>query len=230
MQQFDYNKYLKNNPLLKENQEIREAKTPDLVIPANDADDMQEEADNFASILKRAGIMAKCKTGIGEVEVYLTDKSQASKASRVLQKAGYESQIAEAKEKNKDGDETWFSDANYFKKEHEGYKLKPTDMVAVGDSKAMTYAQAKKKFGGAMKEAKQIMERRIFTGTYRLEEKNPGDEYFDIFFNDKESGVFMMMNPEDAVVYGNSGIDLTKFFQSMVNGMKVDNSELDETE
>jgi hypothetical protein len=151
MKPFDYNKYLKNNPLLRENQEIREAKTPDLVIPANDADDMQEEADNFASILKRAGIMAKCKTGIGEVEVYLTDKSQASKASRVLQKAGYESQMAEAK-KNQDGDETWFSDVNYFKKEHEGYKLKPTDMVSIGDIPAMTYAQAVKKFGGAMKE------------------------------------------------------------------------------
>ena len=53
----------------------------------------------------------------------------------------------------KDGDETWFSDANYFKKEHEGYKLKPTDMVSVGDSKPMTYAQAVKKFGGAMKES-----------------------------------------------------------------------------
>jgi len=63
--------------------------------------------------------------------------------------------LKEAKNVKKDGDETWFSDANYFKKEHEGYKLKPTDMVAVGDSKAMTYAQAKKKFGGAMKEAKQ---------------------------------------------------------------------------
>jgi hypothetical protein len=54
--------------------------------------------------------------------------------------------------KNKDGDETWFSDVNYFKKEHEGYKLKPTDMVSIGDIPAMTYAQAMKKFGGAMKE------------------------------------------------------------------------------
>jgi hypothetical protein len=45
-----------------------------------------------------------------------------------------------------DGDETWFSDMNYFKKEHEGYKLKPTDMVSIGDIPAMTYAQALKKF------------------------------------------------------------------------------------
>jgi hypothetical protein len=46
-----------------------------------------------------------------------------------------------------DGDETWFSDMNYFKKEHEGYKLKPTDMVSIGDIPAMTYANAIKKFG-----------------------------------------------------------------------------------
>jgi hypothetical protein len=45
-----------------------------------------------------------------------------------------------------DGDETWFSDMNYFKKEHEGYKLKPTDMISIGDIPAMTYAQALKKF------------------------------------------------------------------------------------
>ena len=61
--------------------------------------------------------------------------------------------LQEDKNVKKDGDETWFSDANYFKKEHEGYKLKPTDMVSVGDSKPMTYAQAVKKFGGAMKES-----------------------------------------------------------------------------
>jgi hypothetical protein len=50
--------------------------------------------------------------------------------------------MSEGKEK----DETWFSDMNYFKKEHEGYKLKPTDMVSIGDIPSMTYAQAVKKF------------------------------------------------------------------------------------
>ena len=60
--------------------------------------------------------------------------------------------LKEAKNAKKDGDETWFSDVNYFKKEHEGYKLKPTDMVAVGDSKAMTYAQAVKKFASKINE------------------------------------------------------------------------------
>jgi hypothetical protein len=45
-----------------------------------------------------------------------------------------------------EADETWFSDMNYFKKEHEGYKLKPTDMVSIGDIPSMTYAQAVKKF------------------------------------------------------------------------------------
>jgi hypothetical protein len=56
--------------------------------------------------------------------------------------------VDEVKGKNQDGDETWFSDANYFKKEHAGYKLKPTDMVSIGDIPPMTYAQAVKKFGG----------------------------------------------------------------------------------
>jgi UDP-N-acetylglucosamine enolpyruvyl transferase len=60
--------------------------------------------------------------------------------------------LKEAKNVKKDGDEIWFSDENYFKKEHEGYKLKPTDMVSVGDSKAMTYAQAKKKFANKINE------------------------------------------------------------------------------
>lgn len=53
------------------------------------------------------------------------------------------------------GDEIWFSDVNYFKKQHAGYKLKPTDMVSVGSSNAMTYAQAVKKFGGETKEPMQ---------------------------------------------------------------------------
>ena len=52
-----------------------------------------------------------------------------------------------AEAKGKTGDETWFSDVKYFKKEHEGYKLKPTDMVSIGDIPAMTYANAIKKFG-----------------------------------------------------------------------------------
>jgi hypothetical protein len=86
--------------------------------------------------------------------------------------------LKEAKNVKKDGDEIWFSDANYFKKEHEGYKLKPTDMVAIGDSKAMTYAQAKKKFGGAMKENQETTEAAdyskvdsILAGTYKRPEK-----------------------------------------------------------
>lgn len=57
--------------------------------------------------------------------------------------SSYCKRFAEGKEKK---DETWFSDMNYFKKEHEGYKLKPTDMVSIGDIPTMTYAQALKKF------------------------------------------------------------------------------------
>lgn len=93
MKQFDFTKYIKNNILLKEN--INEARTPDLIIPANDAYDMEEEAQNFADILDQAGIMARCKPGFGEVEVYLTDKADVRKAVAVLKKAGYQSQMKE---------------------------------------------------------------------------------------------------------------------------------------
>ena len=60
-------------PLHESAQPVNEAKV-DITIPANDAYDMEEEADNFKDILKKAGVDAKCKAGFGEVEIYLKDK------------------------------------------------------------------------------------------------------------------------------------------------------------
>ena len=76
-------------PLNENVQPINEAKNPDIVIPANDAYDLDEEADNFKSILKKAGVDAKCKAGIGEVEVYLKDSGDMKKAQKAIEKAGY---------------------------------------------------------------------------------------------------------------------------------------------
>lgn len=75
-----------------------------------------------------------------------------------------------AEAKGKTGDETWFSDVKYFKKEHEGYKLKPTDMVSIGDIPAMTYANAIKKFG--LKEEfggiNEVLEPHVYERMYNL--------------------------------------------------------------
>jgi hypothetical protein len=62
---------------------------PDIVIPANDADDLGEEAVYFKDILKKAGVKAKCKTGLGEIEIYLDNKSDLKKAQKTIKKNGY---------------------------------------------------------------------------------------------------------------------------------------------
>jgi hypothetical protein len=62
---------------------------PDIVIPANDADDLDEEAVYFKDILKKAGVKAKCKTGLGEIEIYLDNKSDLKKAQKTIEKNGY---------------------------------------------------------------------------------------------------------------------------------------------
>jgi hypothetical protein len=75
--------------LINESQ-LNEAREPDFVIPANDAYDLDEEAEYMASLLEDADIMTKCKAGIGEVEVYLTDKSELKKAIQVIEDEGYQ--------------------------------------------------------------------------------------------------------------------------------------------
>jgi hypothetical protein len=120
-------------PLHESVQPVNEAKV-DITIPANDAYDMEEEADNFKNILKKAGVDAKCKAAIGEVEIYLKDKGDLKKAQKAIEKAGYQYNA-----------DLWFSDAKYFKKSHKIYNLKPKDLISIGDE-TMTYADALKKF------------------------------------------------------------------------------------
>jgi hypothetical protein len=47
---------------------------------------------------------------------------------------------------SKDND-LWFLDANAFNIQSPSYGLKPTDRVSIGNDKAMTYADALKKYG-----------------------------------------------------------------------------------
>ena len=68
-----------------------------------------------------------------------------------------------------------------------------------------------------LNEAKEL---RVYTGTYKLEETKPGSESFDITFGNVETGVYMIMNPEDAKVYGMSGVDVKDLFQKMVDDQK----------
>jgi hypothetical protein len=135
MQQFDYNKYLENNPLLKEERENYLVKGDNQILVR-----MEDSIDTIESALDQ--IINNPRQNIRDLAKYALDALEDIKSI---------SKLKEAKNVKKDGDEIWFSDENYFKKEHEGYKLKPTDMVTVGDSKAMTYAQAKKKFAGETK-------------------------------------------------------------------------------
>jgi hypothetical protein len=71
--------------------------------------------------------------------------------------------------------------------------------------------------GERLNEAKEL---RVYTGTYKLEETKPGSESFDITFGNVETGVYMIMNPEDAKVYGMSGVDVKDLFQKMVDDQK----------
>lgn len=81
---------------------LNEAKEPDMVIPADDSSDIKEEADIIGGILKKAGVDAKCKAGLDQVEIHLKDKKDAKKAQKAIEKAGYqvgwnESEVHEAK-------------------------------------------------------------------------------------------------------------------------------------
>jgi hypothetical protein len=77
---------------------INEAKNPDIVIPANDANDLDEEAVYFKSMLKKAGVDARCEAGVGDVEIYLENKRDLKKAQKVIDENGYqyESAVQEA--------------------------------------------------------------------------------------------------------------------------------------
>ena len=144
-------------PLNENAKPVNEAKV-DITIPANDAYDTEEEADNFKDILKKAGVDSKCKARIGEVEIYLKDKGDLKKAQKAIEKAGYTY-----------NSDLWFSDAKYFKKSHKIYNLKPKDMVSIGDEN-MTYADAIKKFEstGTLIESKGFASRELIKATDKL--------------------------------------------------------------
>ena len=62
---------------------------PQIIVPANDANDLDEEAEYFEEMLSDAGIMAKVKAGIGELEIYLTNSMDKRKAEKAISNAGY---------------------------------------------------------------------------------------------------------------------------------------------
>jgi len=74
--------------------QLNEARKPDLIIPANDSDDVDGEAEYFESVLSDNNITAKCKAGIADegavVEIYLTDKLDLKKAKKAIENDGYE--------------------------------------------------------------------------------------------------------------------------------------------
>jgi hypothetical protein len=78
---------------MKEKEEgysMEEAKgKPQIIVPANDAYDLDEEAEYFKEMLSDAGIMADVKAGFGELEIYLTNPMEKRKATKVINDAGY---------------------------------------------------------------------------------------------------------------------------------------------
>lgn len=120
-------------PLNENVKHVNEAKNPDIIIPANDAYDLEEEADNFKSILKKAGVDTKCKAGFGEVEVYLKDKGDMKKAQKAIQKAGYVTEAETLTEAKVELDSANFEDKAfqaYLKKN--GIKAKLVDAAGPG--------------------------------------------------------------------------------------------------
>lgn len=75
---------------------LNEAQQADLIVPANDASDMEEECDYIVELLKKAGVNAGCEAGIGEIEVYLKSKGDLAKAKKALEKNALEYTTNEA--------------------------------------------------------------------------------------------------------------------------------------
>jgi hypothetical protein len=67
---------------------INEAKKATFTVPANDADDLDDEAKYFKSLLKKAKIDATVEAGIGELEITV-DSSDKAKAKKAVEDAGY---------------------------------------------------------------------------------------------------------------------------------------------
>jgi hypothetical protein len=77
--------------------DINEAKKATFTVPANDADDLDDEAKYFKSLLKKAKIDATVKAGIGELEITV-DSSDEAKAKQAVEDAGYSLDEAKMKE------------------------------------------------------------------------------------------------------------------------------------
>ena len=89
--------------------DINEAKKATFTVPANDADDLDDEAKYFKSLLKKAKIDATVKAGIGELEITV-DSSDKAKAKKAVEDAGYsldEAKMKEMDEMKKDLDEAF---------------------------------------------------------------------------------------------------------------------------
>jgi hypothetical protein len=67
---------------------INEAKKATFTVPANDADDLDDEAKYFKRLLKKANINATVEAGIGEIEITV-DSSDKAKAKQAVEDAGY---------------------------------------------------------------------------------------------------------------------------------------------
>ena len=72
----------------EEDDKMEEGKKANFTVPANDADDLDDEAKHFKSLLKKAKINATVKAGIGEIEITV-DSSDEAKAKQAVEDAGY---------------------------------------------------------------------------------------------------------------------------------------------
>lgn len=81
-----------------------------IIVPANDANDLDEEAQYFQEMLDDAGIMARVEAGIGELEIHLTNPMDKRKAERAIADAGYTTGYEEAKDEVEEGDSSEMDD------------------------------------------------------------------------------------------------------------------------
>lgn len=60
-----------------------------IIVPANDVDDMNAEADYFQSFLKKGGVTAEVEAGVGELEIKVPSNAY-KKAVKTIEAAGYQ--------------------------------------------------------------------------------------------------------------------------------------------
>jgi hypothetical protein len=146
---------------------VNEAKVADIVVPANDAKDLEEECELFTKLLKKAGIDAKCKAGIGELEVYLKNKTDLNKAQLAIQKNGYTFESVNEKEIKNDSEFKEYGQAvlkKAFKDKYDEEKANKTIEGILKNAKGdygaavgmLTSGLSEgNKFGAAVKKAKE---------------------------------------------------------------------------